>query len=315
MVKNISIKDTKISNNWFIDKESEHRWIYHRMRRHLLSLETKFQQVRLIDTYNFGRVLVLDNKIQSAESDEYIYHEVLVHPAMITHPEPRDVLILGGGEGAVLREVLKHSTVKRAVMVDIDKELVEFCKEHLEKWHRGSFFDKRAEIVFDNAIDFVKNTRDRFDIVIADISDPIEKGPASLIYTKECYRSIMRILSDDGIFVTQATEVFYNQQEVHSIINKTVASVFPIAESYCDYIPSFTSMWGFVTGSQNYSLKKITPEEIEDGLRRRGVKGLRYYDLETHERLFNLPMRLRKMISSQKFVATIKKPIKVYSNR
>jgi spermidine synthase len=233
---------------------------------------------------------------------------------MITHPKPEKVLILGGGEGAILREVLRYNIVKKAVMVDIDGEFVELCKKHLNKWHNGAFSDKRAEIIFTNALDYVKNAKDKFDIAIADISDPIEEGPASLIYTKEFYESISKILKDYGIFVTQATEVFYNQQEVHSIINRTVASVFPIAESYCEYIPSIGSIWGFVAGSRNYKLKKMMPEEIENRLKKRKVKGLKYYDSETHARLFNLPIGLRKMISKQKLIATIKKPIKVFSN-
>ncbi|MEW6418883.1 MAG: polyamine aminopropyltransferase [Nitrospirota bacterium] len=307
-------KKIKTNTNWFIDKESENRWIFHRTKKHVFSTKTKFQQVEIIDTYNFGHVVILDNKIQSAKADEFIYHEALVHPAMITHPEPGRILILGGGEGAVLREVLRYATVKRVVMVDIDREFVELCKKYLKEWHCGSFFDKRAEIIFADATNFVKNAKDNFDVIITDISDPIEEGPASLIYTKEFYRSILRMLSNDGIFVTQATEVFYNQQEVYSIINKTAASVFRIAESYCDYIPSFGSMWGFVAGSKKYYLKKISPEEIEDRLKRRKVKGLKYYDSETHARLFNLPIGLRKMISKQKLIATIKKPIKVFSN-
>jgi len=191
---------------------------------------------------------------------------------------------------------------------------VELCKKHLNKWHNGSFSDKRAEIIFTDAIEYVKNVKDKFDIAIADISDPIEEGPASLIYTKEFYESILKILKDHGIFVTQATEVFYNQQEVHSIINRTVASVFPIAESYCEYIPSIGSIWGFVAGSRNYNLKKMMPEEIENRLKKRKVKGLKYYDSETHARLFNLPIGLRKMISKQKLIATIKNSIKVFSN-
>lgn len=301
-------------NNWFLDKESEHRWIFHRVERCMLSTKTKFQQVEFIDTYNFGRVVILDNKIQSAEADEFIYHEAIVHPAMIAHPKPEQVLILGGGEGAILREVLRYDVVKRAVMVDIDREFVELCKKYLNKWHQGSFFDRRVTIIFDDARNFIKNTKYKFDIVIADISDPIAEGPASLIYTKEFYNSILKILSNDGIFVTQATEIFYSQREVHSIINRTVASVFPIVESYYDYIPSIGSLWGFVAGSKKYYLKKISPEEIEDRLKRRKVKGLKYYDSETHARVFNLPIGLRKMISKQKLIATIKKPIKVFSN-
>lgn len=304
-----------MKKEWFIDRESQYRWIYHRIKDRLVSTQTKFQDVEFIDTYNFGQVIILDGKIQSAEADEYIYHEALVHPALISHPKPRHVLILGGGEGATLREVLRHSAVEKAVMVDIDKEFIEFCKAHLNKWHTGSFLDKRATINFSDAWDFIKGTREKFDVIVADISDPIEEGPACHLYTKEFYRDVINVLSHDGIFVTQATEIFYNQPEVHSIINKTLASVFPIIASYCEYIPSLGSMWGFVAGSLEYALEEISPKEISDRLRMRGVRGLRYYDSETHLRLFKLPMRVRQIIANQRLIASIQEPIKVFSNK
>ncbi len=304
-----------MADEWFIDKESQDRWIYHRVKRELASVKTEFQHLKLIDTYHFGQVIILDGKIQSAEADEYIYHEALVHPALIGHPEPRHVLVLGGGEGATLREVLRYSIVERVVMVDIDKEFVEFCKRHLHKWHNGSFFDKRASINFADAWDFIKSTRERFDVIIADISDPIEEGPACHLYTKEFYRDIINVLNHDGVFVTQATEIFYSQPEVHSIINKTVASVFPTVASYCEYIPSLGSIWGFVVGSSKYSPQGLSPEQISDRLKSRGVHGLRYYDPETHTRLFKLPLKFRQIISKQKSVASIQKPIKVFSNK
>jgi spermidine synthase len=302
-------------NNWFLDKESEHRWIFHRVKKVLLSVETKFQNVEIIDTYNFGRVIVLDNKIQSAELDEFIYHEALTHPVMIAHPNPEYILIIGGGEGAILREVLKYDSVKQVLMIDIDKEFVEICKKHLESWHRGSFFDERVTLIFADAYDYTKKIEKKFDVIIADISDPIEGGPASLIYTKEFYKSIFNILSINGIFVTQATEIFYNQVEVHSIINKTVNSVFPIAESYCDYIPSLGSMWGFVVGSRDCYLKKMSPEEIDRRMKCREIKGLKYYDPDSHIRLFGLPVRIKKLISIQNLIGSVKNPIRVYSNK
>ncbi|MFZ6016523.1 MAG: polyamine aminopropyltransferase [Nitrospirota bacterium] len=284
-------------NNWFLDKESEYRWIYHRVKRQILSTRTKYQQVEIIDTYNFGRIVILDNKIQSAESDKFIYHEALVHPAMITHPEPKNILILGGGEGATLREVLRHPVVKEVIMVDIDEEFVNICKNYLEKWHRGSFNDKRVKLIFADAQEYIKETRSKFDIIIADISDPVEKGPAKLLYTKEFYSSIKKALAPEGIFVTHATEVYYNfDKSVFIKIFRILTEIFSIAEFYYEYVPSFSSLWAFIVGSLKYSPKKISSTTVSNRLKKRRLEDLLYYDEETHKRFFSLSKYLRNLL-------------------
>jgi spermidine synthase len=300
-------------NHWLLDQEDENKSIYHRVSKQIFSVKTKFQDVQFLKCYGLGEVLVLDNKIQSAEFDEYIYHEALVHPAMFTHPAPKNVLVLGGGEGATIREVLKHSTVEKVTMVDIDGELVELCKKHLQKWHQNSFFDPRCNILYTDAWDYVQRSKEKFDVVIADISDPIEGGPALNIYTKDFYKLVYRILDDQGIFVTQAVEVFYKEKEYHSQINRTVSSVFPITESYCDYVPSFSAVWGFVIGSKRFSALKLDEKSISDIAHKRGIEHLRYYDHETHRRLFSLPRMVRERIMQQQSIATITHPIKVFS--
>lgn len=284
-------------NNWFLDKESEYRWIYHRVKEHVLSTKTRFQQVEIIDTYNFGRVVILDNKIQSAEADEFIYHEALVHPAMIAHPKPENILILGGGEGAILREVLLYTTVKRVVMVDIDREFVELCKKYLKKWHRGSFFDKRSKVIFADAKEYIKETESKFDVIIADISDPAPGGPAQLLYTKEFYSSIKKALVSDGIFVTHITEVHYiPNKSISTEIFKILTEIFPITEFYYEYIPSFSSLWAFTIGSLKYSSKEMSSTTIGSRLKERKLENLLYYDQETHKGLFNLPKYLRDLL-------------------
>ncbi|MBI5188221.1 MAG: polyamine aminopropyltransferase [Nitrospirae bacterium] len=291
------MKNTKIGNAWFIDKESEYRWIYHRVKRHVLSAKTKFQEVEVIDTYNFGYVVILDNKIQSAEADEFIYHEALVHPIMIAHPEPKSILILGGGEGATLREVLKHSTVKKVIMVDIDEKFINLCKTHLEKWHKGSFNDKRVELIFADAKEYIKETESKFDVIIADISDPAPEGPAQLLYTKEFYSFIKKALVSDGIFVTHITEVHYiPNKSISTEIFKILTEIFPITEFYYEYIPSFSSLWAFTVGSLKYSPKELSSTAIGSRLKERKLENLLYYDQETHKRLFNLPKYLRDLL-------------------
>lgn len=291
------MKDIKISDNWFIDKESSYRWICHRVKKCLLSTKTTFQKVEIFDSYNLGRVVVLDDKIQSAEVDEFIYHEAIVHPAMITHPSPETILILGGGEGATLREVIKHPTVKKIVMVDIDEEFVRLCKKHLKKWHSGSFNDKRVELIFSDAMEYIKVTRSKFDVIIADISDPVEKGPAQILYTKKFYSSIKKTLMPNGIFVTHATEAHYIPNKSISIeIFRKFSDIFPLSDFYYEYVPSYSSLWSFIIGSLKYSPAKLSPMTIGNRLKKRGLNNLSYYDQETHKRLFYIPKCLRKSL-------------------
>lgn len=290
-------KEFKIGNNWFVDKDTKYRWILHKMKERILTARTRFQNVELIDTYNFGHVVVLDNKIQSAEADEFIYHEALVHPAMIAHPNPKKILILGGGEGATLREVLKHHTVKKVVMVDIDEEFVNLCKNHLRKWHKGSFDDKRVELIFADAMDYIKDTNTLFDIIISDISDPVEGSPAQLLYTRQFYSKIKKVLMKDGIFVTHTTEAHYiSIKSISTDIFRMLSGIFPEAVFYHEFIPSFGVQWGFAIGSLKYSPLDISSTIVSKRLKERGLSNLSYYDGETHERLFHIPKCLRRLL-------------------
>jgi len=292
------MKSRKINNNWFIDKDSDNRWIYYRVKKHVLSTKTKFQQVEIIDTYNLGRIVVLDDKIQSSELYEFIYHEALVHPAMLSHPDPKNILILGGGEGATLREVLKHPTVGKVVMIDIDEEFVKLCKEHLKKWHKGSFLDQRVEFFFIDAKKYIKETKFKFDVIIFDISDPVKVSPARQLYTKEFYFLLTKVLMPDGIFVTHATDVLYTSKGISAQIFKTLADIFPAAEFYYEYIPSFSSLWAFIVASSKYNPGQISSSVVSTRLKERKLKNLLYYDPETHRRLFSLPKCIRKLLTT-----------------
>lgn len=296
------MRNPKIKDNWFIDKDSRDRWVYHRIKKNVLSAKTKFQRVEFIDTYDLGRVVVLDNKIQSSDVDEFIYHEALVHPAMVAHPDPKIVLILGGGEGATLREVLKHRTVEKVVMVDIDEEFVRLCQKYLKHWHHGSFNDKRVELVFTDAKEYIKKTRSLFDIVIADISDPLEKGPARDLYTREFYSAVKSTLLTDGLFVTHVTGVFYTSNDTsYASILETLTDIFPFTDFYYEYIPSFSSLWGFAVASLKYSPRKLSPATVDKRLKKRKLNSLSYYDTETHTRLFHLPKFLTRSLLKSPF--------------
>lgn len=284
------------SRVWFIDRDTENRFICHKLKRYILSTKTRFQKVELVESKGFGRVVILDNKIQSAEKDEFIYHEALVHPSMILHPMPEKVLILGGGEGATLREVLKHPTVKQVVMIDIDGEFVNLCKKYLSVWHMNSFDDPRVQLIIEDAMNYIKKANTKYDVVIADISDPVENGPAVLIYTQRFYSLVKKTLKKDGIFVTHAADVDYlDRKKICKEILGAIDDTFPISAFYFEYIPSFSSLWAFAMGSLKYNPHKMTIPVIKKRIKTRKLENLLYYDDETHLRLFSLPKCVKKI--------------------
>src|SRR5882724_3808935 len=140
-----------MSASWFTEHVTSHDSHRHQLRKIILKTKTRFQQVVLADTYAFGRCLILDGEIQSAERDEFIYHECLVQPVMTLHPRPREILILGGGEGATVREILRHPRVRRVTMVDIDGEVVEFCRKYLASWHQGALENAKTRLSIEDA--------------------------------------------------------------------------------------------------------------------------------------------------------------------
>nr|CAI78837.1 spermidine synthase [uncultured bacterium] len=159
----------------------------HGVAKTLVHRKTKFQEMHIIETGTFGKALILDGFWQSCTGDEFLYHEPLVHPAMLLHGRPRRVLVLGGAEGAAVREVLRWKSVEQVVMVDIDGEVVEACRQHLPEMHQGACDDPRVEVRIQDALVYLDETRSTFDVIISDLSDPIEDGPSFKLFTRETF--------------------------------------------------------------------------------------------------------------------------------
>jgi spermidine synthase len=301
----------KDPDKWFYDRISRNLIQLHSIEEVLYSGRTKFQSVEIIRTGSFGKCLVLDGKIQSSEVDEFIYHEALVQPAMVTHPHPKTVFIAGGGEGATLREVLSHQTVKRAVMVDIDAEVVALCQKFLPDFSGGSFKDKRTELLHVDARDYLATSRELFDIIIIDLPDPIEEGPAYLLYTQEFYHLVRERLTANGIMSVQAGSAAFTELLNFSAVNNTLKSVFPIVCPYQVDIPCFGGPWGFCLASLNLNPLQLSPSEVDQRISARSLN-LRFYDGLTHQGIFSLPKHLREELSRQKRLITDSQPLYIY---
>lgn len=243
-----------------------------RVKQVVIVKKSKYQEIIIVDTEDFGRCLILDGYIQSTEADEYIYHELLVHPAMILHSHPSKVLIIGGGEGATLRETLKHSIVTNVVVVDIDEDVIAIAKEYLPMIHMGSFQDPRATIVIDDGLKFLAESKDKYDIIILDLTDPYSSDIAKQLYTESFYRMVYDRLNDDGIMVTQAGSAFFYRKIYNDIVT-SIKNMYPYYLEYQAWIPSFGYSCNFIIGSKKYNpYKYLNKNYIDKILRERNIK-------------------------------------------
>ena len=281
-----------------------------RIERVIYSGRTAYQAVRILDLACFGRTLVLDGHTQSTQVDEFVYHEALVHPSLLSHPNPSNVFIAGGGEGATLREVLAHRSVSQVVMVDIDREVVELCQQHLPSWHQGAFQDPRVSLHFADAQRFLEEDPQRYDVIIVDVPDPLENGPAYQIFTQEFYRLALDRLTDQGLVVAQAghTGPAYYEQCFPAVV-RTMNQVFPHVFPCEAYVPSFGSEWGFVMGSRGPNPLELDPQEVDALISRRITRKLRFYDGITHRGMFSLPKYLRRAIEEETRLITLAQPL------
>lgn len=298
----------------------------------VFSGQTRYQKVEVYDTVPFGRLLLLDGKTQSTEADEYVYHEALVHPAMLAHPDPRRIFIGGGGEGATLREALTHRSVERAVMVDLDGEVVALCREYLPQWHQGAFEDPRTELLHEDARAYLEREQEPFDVMVLDLVDPMEAGPAYKLYTQEFYQLASSRLGPQGTLVVQSGPAISGMMLPNSTMAQgettpgvltdlsrgftalchTLATVFPVVVGYSAVVPAFGGAWSFVLASKGTDDPSAwPPEEVDRRVAARISRELRFYDGVTHRGLFSLPKPLREAVAREKWVVTEDRPLMV----
>ena len=289
----------EMSGNWFIESVYPDLSVMLRVRQVYYSGQTAYQKVEILDSELFGRSLVLDGKTQSTERDEHIYHETLVHPAMLCHPGPKQVFIGGGGEGGTLREVLAHRSVERATMVDLDPEVVELCRKYLPNHHQGSFDDPRTHLLHGDARGYLEKTSDSYDAIILDLVDPLEGGTAALLYTQEFYAIAKARLNPGGVLVTQSGPAgLLSYTECFTTIFNTLGTLFDYTKAAQVHIPAFQTLWGFTIASDS-PLHLVPEDEVDAEVARRLSKPLKYYDGESHRNMFALTKFQRDGLKSE----------------
>ena len=298
-----------MSGNWFIESVYTDLNVMLKVREVFYSGSTAYQKVEVIDSELFGRSLVLDGKTQSTERDEHIYHETLVHPAMLCHPDPKQVFIGGGGEGGTLREVLCHNSVEMATMVDLDSEVVALCRQYLPNHHLGSFDDPRTNLIHEDARAYLQNTPDLYDVIILDLVDPLEGGTAALLYTQEFYALAKARLNSGGVLVTQSGPAgLLSFKECFTTIFNTLGTLFDHIKAVQVHVPAFQTLWGFTIVSDT-AFPEVSEDDAEFELARRLSKRLKYLDGVSYSNMHSLLKFQRDGLRTEKRINKDSDPV------
>jgi spermidine synthase len=301
---------TPQSYKWFFEPTTGVEGHMHAIRRTIVEARTKFQHVEIMETHAYGKVLVLDGRIQSSQAEDFIYHEALVHPGMLASERaPESGLVIGGGEGATLREILRYPSIRRAVMVDIDDEVVELCKKYLPEMHQGAFEDRRSELRHEDARAYLERTGERFDFITIDLVEPLEEGPACLLFTKEFYTLVRDRLTPGGALTLQAGMTKLGELDFFTSIHRTLREVFPVVAGYQTFISCFGTPWGFITATKKIDPLRQDVATVDRLISERITGPMAYWDGQTHQHAFHLPRHIRAAIDAQTRVVTDANPL------
>lgn len=264
---------------WYTENQTDNFGITARITETLVREKTKFQDLAIIDTVEFGRMLVLDGMVMTTIKDEFVYHEMVAHPALVTHPNPKNVLVVGGGDGGVIREVLKHPQVEKAVLVEIDGKVIEYSKKYLPEI-AGELDNPRVEVIVNDGYMHIHDHKNTYDVIMVDSTEPV--GPAVQLFEKGFYQGIYDALHEDGIFVAQTDNPWFKADLIRQV-NKDLKEIFPLVRVYQANIPTYPSgLWTFTIGSKKYDPLEVNEADIP-------TFETKYYTPQLHKAAFVLP--------------------------
>ena len=258
----------------------------------LQTLQSPYQRIEVYDTPQFGRLFRLDGRLMTSEGEEFFYHECMTHPAMLTHPNPQSVLVIGGGDGGSSEELFKHPSVRRIVMAELDQAVIDISKRYLGAIHRGAFDDPRLTVRIGDGLDFVQSTQERFDLIVLDLTDP--DTPAFHLYSEQFFRMCRAILNPGGMLTLHLGSPVFQPSTVRKNadnLRKVFSQVHPMAL----YIPLYGSLWCLAVASDTANPRALGAEMIAARMRDRGLTDLQYYNAELHGALFVLPNFVRDL--------------------
>ena len=254
---------------------------------------TPFQTLEMLDTPSFGRVMRLDDHFMTSEGEEFFYHECMAHPAAMAHPDPQQVLVIGGGDGGLAEELLKHNTVQRLVLAELDEAVIEVSKAQLQRVHNGVWDDPRLQLQIGDGMAYVDSTTDRFDLILLDLTDP--HTPAGSLYSPEALERMRRVLNPGGALVLHLGSPVFHAEQVRSL-SQTLKATFAQVACYGTYVPLYGAYWGMAVCSDRLQPTAVSAAQIDERLAARGVTDLQYYNADIHGALFALPNYYRKLV-------------------
>ncbi len=265
----------------------------YRASRRIETVRSPFQTVEVFDTPQFGKLFRIDGFYMTSEKDEFFYHEPIVHCAAISHPAPRSALVIGGGDGGSSEELLKHATIERVVMAELDPEVVRIARRYLGEVHRQAFDDPRLEVHIGDGFAFTEQNAERFDLIVLDLTDP--DTPARRMYTPEFFRMARGALNPGGAISLHIGSPVFQPERVRELL-AALRTVFPIVRPLGQYIPLYGSYWGMAIASDSLDPRQIDAALVERRLTERGVDRLQLYNGEIHSALFALPNFYRALL-------------------
>lgn len=278
----------KSVGTWITEKQSEHLSLSTEVDQILYSGQSEFQSVEVAHSLEFGNMLVLDGVFQTSEKEEFVYHEMMAHVPLYLHPNPKKVLIIGGGDGGVARECVRHEEVDEVTMVEIDGMVVSLSKEYLPSIAAAMIEENpKLTVKIGDGIGFMAEADNYYDVIIVDCSDPI--GPGEGLFTEEFYHNTFKALKEDGLFVQQTESPFMHQPLIQKCFS-FVENIFPVARLYTAFIPLYPSgMHCFTMGSKQYDPLEWTPQ-------RKAVTPMKYYNDGIQKAAFALPNFVKELL-------------------
>ncbi|WP_163527466.1 polyamine aminopropyltransferase [Halobacillus ihumii] len=274
---------------WFTEKQTENFGITAKVNRTLHKETTDFQELEMVETEEWGNMLLLDDMVMTTEKDEFVYHEMMAHVPLFTHPSPKKVLVVGGGDGGVIREVLKHDSVEQATLAEIDGKVIEYSKKYLPSI-AGTLNDARVDVQVSDGFMHIAKSEREYDVIMVDSTEPV--GPAVSLFTKGFYEGIANALKEDGILVAQTDNPWFKADLIRQVYGD-VKETFPITRVYTANIPTYPSgLWTFTMGSKIYDPLKVTDERFT-------AFDTKYYTKELHKACFALPKFVKDMTEGE----------------
>jgi spermidine synthase len=286
------------SDELLLEWLNDHSAYGFQVARRLETLRTAYQQLEVFETPQWGRLLRLDGRYMTSERDEFFYHEPMVHVAAIAHPQPREVLVVGGGDGGSVEELFKHPSLERVVLAELDGDVVAMARKHLVSIHRGALDDPRLQLRIGDGAQFVAEQAarpdgERYDLIVLDLTDP--DTPAQQLYTREFFVQVRQLLRPGGAVTLHIGSPVFMPQRVQQLV-ASLRAVFAVVRPFGLYVPLYGTYWGMACASDTLDPAALQPAEVEQRLGSRGIGALQYYNGEVHRALFALPNFYRDLV-------------------